>query len=415
MGVKENLKLHRCNFCQLVFPEYLLRVEDLNLINENGWSCHNPSCSGRRNSYLKKCCDLCGSLVQEYKYQRRFIFKRYLPLIKKDKCLDAYFQFMKASHKISEHADIAELIKDKIELSIKQEMYEQAGLYSHMLATFERFDFKTLTKDYMMNLEPFKAGDGVHKAISILNDIFCDEFQIRRTHKRYLDRLDSLLIRLNQLVANEHHKFGKMAKSIEKIGIQVALSRGKYLGVNSRILDKADAGAEEEMVRRANSESVKPYNMFNSEDLKEQKVLANFLLHGKSVPKIINNLKFNIFYRPEIGFNVKIVFVEDSWRNLLVRFVQRLYTKEVALEEIYISPQHFLELKRTVNYKAETTIGYATFYVENLVNLLNSVLTQSNTRKIGYDLKKEKAKRKEREKNERKSLAKKSVKKKNKK
>ena len=44
------------------------------------------------------------------------------------------------------------------------------------------------------------------------------------------------------------------------------------------------------------------------------------------------------------------------------------------------------------------------------MSLLNSVLTKSNTRKIGYDQKKEKAKRKEREKNERKSM-KKSIKK----
>ena len=56
--------------------------------------------------------------------------------------------------------------------------------------------------------------------------------------------------------------------------------------MNSRILDKADTVAEEEMMRKMNSDSVKPYNMFNSEDLKEQKVLANFLLHGKSVPKM---------------------------------------------------------------------------------------------------------------------------------
>jgi len=258
---------------------------------------------------------------------------RYLPLIRKDKSLQAYFQFIKSAHKIGENADISGLIKDKIELSIKQELFELAGLYSHMLATFERFDFKALTKDYKMNLEPFSPDDGVNKAISILNDIFCDEFQIRRTHKRYLDRLDSLLVRLNQLVVNEDHKFAKIVKSIEKIGLEVALTRGKYNGVNSRILDKAGPGEEEEMSRKMHSDSVKPYNMFNSEDLKEQKVLANFLLHGKSVPKIVNNLKFNIFYRPEIGFNIKIVFVEDSWRNLLVRFVQRLYTNEVALEE----------------------------------------------------------------------------------
>ena len=69
---------------------------------------------------------------------------------------------------------------------------------------------------------------------------------------------------------------------------------------------------------------------------------------------------------------------------------------------IQISPQHFLELKRTINYKAETTIGYATFYVENLVNLLNSVLTKSNTRKIGYDPSRERARRKEKEKQEKK-------------
>ncbi len=95
-------------------------------------------------------------------------------MIRKDKSLQAYFQFIKSAFKIGENADLSGLIKDKIELSIKQELFELAGLYSHMLATFERFDFKTLTKDYKMNLEPFLPDDGVNKAISILNDIFCD-------------------------------------------------------------------------------------------------------------------------------------------------------------------------------------------------------------------------------------------------
>jgi len=40
--------------------------------------------------------------------------------------------------------------------------------------------------------------------------------------------------------------------------------------------------------------------------------------------------------------------------------------------------------------------------VENLVNLLNSVLTKSNTRKIGYDPSRERARRKEKEKQEKK-------------
>lgn len=67
------LKLYRCNFCQLVFPEDLLRREDMNLIHTKEWDCHK--CFAK-NPFTVQNCHECGSLIQEYKLQRKYIFKR---------------------------------------------------------------------------------------------------------------------------------------------------------------------------------------------------------------------------------------------------------------------------------------------------------------------------------------------------
>ncbi len=40
------------------------------------------------------------------------------------------------------------------------------------------------------------------------------------------------------------------------------------------------------MKRKPESNACKPYAMFSSVDLKDQKVLAGFLLHGKVIPKM---------------------------------------------------------------------------------------------------------------------------------
>lgn len=67
------LNLYRCNYCQLVFPKDLLRKEDTELIKYNTWECHK--CFAK-NPFTNQNCQSCGSLIQEYKLQRKYIFKR---------------------------------------------------------------------------------------------------------------------------------------------------------------------------------------------------------------------------------------------------------------------------------------------------------------------------------------------------
>ncbi len=69
---EKDLKLYRCNYCQLVLPKHLLRLEDYVTINEKHWVC---ACEIKNDFSVSKCKD-CNTLIPEYLFQRRFIFKR---------------------------------------------------------------------------------------------------------------------------------------------------------------------------------------------------------------------------------------------------------------------------------------------------------------------------------------------------
>jgi len=71
----EDLKISRCNYCQLILPQHLLRIEDVNLMKDPYWICHRGNC-GYKNEATKQQCAKCDTLIQEYKYQPRFLFKR---------------------------------------------------------------------------------------------------------------------------------------------------------------------------------------------------------------------------------------------------------------------------------------------------------------------------------------------------
>jgi len=72
---EETPKFSRCNFCQLVLPQHLLRIEDVNMLKDKQWTCNYDNCE-QKNDFSRKECEKCGHLIQEYKYQPRFLFKR---------------------------------------------------------------------------------------------------------------------------------------------------------------------------------------------------------------------------------------------------------------------------------------------------------------------------------------------------
>lgn len=72
---EEKLIVHRCNYCQILLPEYLLRAEDVKVLKDETWTCHYNEC-GTKNNFTKHQCEKCQNLVREYEYQPRFLFPR---------------------------------------------------------------------------------------------------------------------------------------------------------------------------------------------------------------------------------------------------------------------------------------------------------------------------------------------------
>jgi len=84
--------------------------------------------------------------------------------------------------------------------------------------------------------------------------------------------------------------------------------------------------------------------MYRSEDLIKSKTLKSFILHDRVINKIVSNLKYYIFDNDAGGFFVTVVYLENSWRNLLVR-CGNWFTNEVGLDEFEVPKEKFLEMQ----------------------------------------------------------------------
>ena len=67
--------LYRCNHCQLMCPEFLLRQEDVDQLHNENWKC--SKCGGENTWDYFECQNpQCGAYVPQFEYQQRHIFKK---------------------------------------------------------------------------------------------------------------------------------------------------------------------------------------------------------------------------------------------------------------------------------------------------------------------------------------------------
>jgi len=66
-------KIHRCNYCELVYPEHFIRIEDIRMLNETKWECEKCN---EFNPFTTAKCGRCETLVKQHLYQQRFILKK---------------------------------------------------------------------------------------------------------------------------------------------------------------------------------------------------------------------------------------------------------------------------------------------------------------------------------------------------
>jgi len=127
-----------------------------------------------------------------------------------------------------------------------------------------------------------------------------------------------------------------------------------------------------------------PYGMYRSEDMTKSKTLKTFLLHKRVIGKINSNLKYYFFLNENDSFTVKVVYLENSWMNLIVKRLPCtfIFTNEVGLDEFEVSKEKYFEMKRTGNYKSEATFSHSTFYVGKFVELLDEVICKYYNNKM---------------------------------
>mmetsp|Transcript_71956 Transcript_71956/g.83609 ORF Transcript_71956/g.83609 Transcript_71956/m.83609 type:complete len:94 (-) Transcript_71956:134-415(-) len=83
----------------------------------------------------------------------------------------------------------------------------------------------------------------------------------------------------------------------------------------------------------------------------------------------------------EGGVLVKVVYLEDSWMNLLVNYIP-CFINEIGLDQFEITSERLLELRRTSTNKAIVSFRYATFNVKELVGMINDVLLKNICNKL---------------------------------
>jgi hypothetical protein len=152
---------------------------------------------------------------------------------------------------------------------------------------------------------------------------------------------------------------------------------------------------------------------YSYNNLKENKTLKYYKIRNKTVPnKILNNLKYYFYSKTDGSFEVKVVYKENTGRNLLVKYHTYMKTAmkiitclpgvksipqcqnltdnyemfyiEVALENFDISLMRILYLKKTLNRKGLVTFGNSTFNVNELYRILLDI--SSNKIKIYQEI-----------------------------
>jgi len=220
--------------------------------------------------------------------------------------------------------------------------------------------------------------------VKLLNSALCKEFIERRDHQKYLAVVEAALHEIEYMTKATIRLTETVARDLEEANARMILKKCKENGIISNLKPKdTDFDAEKASVKsELDSNKVNPFGMYRSEDLIKAKTLKTFVLHDRVVGKIVSNLKYFIFLEDNGNFFVKVVYLENSWLNLLVRCSPWFFINEVGIDEFEISKEKFMEMKRTANYKSEISLGYSTFYVGKLVEILEETLCKYYNNKL---------------------------------
>jgi len=269
--------------------------------------------------------------------------------------------------------EILEILTDIAQTLVKEENFERSAQYTLILSLANNLTKQIMAKDYGIELTDAVPENHCFK---VLCEMLTQEFEIRRKHKQYLERVENLLRKLKGIVDQTKRTNRDLKSKLEMIGAKVIASKGRFNGVQSKTIRTTTSYEINLIQERLAFTEAKPFGNFTRIDLKKQKVLVSLQLHKKTRKKIENNLKFYFFYQEGIGFNVKVVYVGDTWKNRLIS-CGSLFKNEVGIDEFNIPAEHILELRRTADYKAEITLGCSTFSVEKLARLIDEMLIKN--------------------------------------
>jgi len=285
-----------------------------------------------------------------------------------------YMRIMKIMPNLDENSDIYEILEKDRVTHIENERYEKAIAIKAILDFFDNLDSHELRlKDTL------SYADKIKEVTNILND----EFEVRREHHKYQIMVQESLREIEYMMNSTIRMTDAVAKDMEEANCRVILKKCKENGIISTLKPQdGDHDTEKSKVKTGlESRQHFPFGMYRSEDLIKSKTLKSFILHDRVINKIVSNLKYYIFDNDAGGFFVTVVYLENSWRNLLVR-CGNWFTNEVGLDEFDVPKEKFLEMQRTKNYKAEVTFGYSTFYVGRFVEILEEVNCKYVNKKI---------------------------------
>jgi len=369
-SMTEEIEIHKCNYCKLVYPDHFLRVEELKLLKKTEWMCGNCH---TKNSHKKRECFDCERLIRQHLYQQRSIINKYFPLVRKDKKVQEYLKFIKSYPVLFEGDDVIEILSDIAQTLVKEENFERSAQYTLILSLANNLTKQIMAKDYAIELTEAVPENHCFK---VLCEMLTQEFEIRRKHKQYLERVENLLRKLKGIVDQTKRTNRDLKSKLEMIGAKVISSKGRFNGVQSKTIRTTTSYEINQIQEKLALKETKPFGNFTRIDLKKQKVLLSFQLQKKTRKNIENNLKFYFFYDEGKGFNVKVVYVGDTWKNRLIS-CGSWFKSEVGIDEFNIPAEHILELRRTADYKAEITFGCSTFSVEKLARLIDEMLIKN--------------------------------------
>ncbi|CAK74586.1 unnamed protein product (macronuclear) [Paramecium tetraurelia] len=378
-----DIGLYKCEDCSILLTTEYITAEKLKSLQNlfaNGWSC----AAGHHNNITVLDCESpgCSNFITDQALKTMRVLRYYYR--EKDDNIDMLVEILSSIPTIPKGINMYNFLRDlqktnwvkrNSRLTTKIEQFLSKIFPSELTDPFIRSEtedaelaLQQVTEDQkqawtiLAAQKKLQREEALHKQYKIVYEKAVIQMNERSQHR-------ALQITYNDLIRQLELTRSEMKSDLHK-EIKTIKSYQDFIQQNIKVYAEGEVQQQE----RAKGQA---YGFYTSANMFQAKALVKLTFQNRQIPKILKNVKFYFFGQSDGGWDIQLVYLQDSLLNLLVTCIEAIYPIELSLYKISIPIDQYLELRRMAKYRTQITFKSKnieiTFNIVQLISIFNSL------------------------------------------